>query len=193
MKEVVIVSGARTAIAKFGGALKTVPVVELGATVIKEVLKRAKVRPVPSQLMKEVCPDKLKNQGVIELEKKAYDWNDSLAPITVDEVIMGNVLQAAQGQNTARQAMIKAGLPKETPAFTINKICGSGLKAVIEGAQAIMAGQSEVIVAGGQESMILAPMALKEARWGYRMAISGVGEMHDLMVFDGLYEIFYGY
>jgi acetyl-CoA C-acetyltransferase len=193
MKEVVIVSGARTAIAKFGGALKTVPVVELGAIVIKEVLKRAKVRPVPSQLMKEVCPDKLKNQGIIELEKKAYDWNDSLAPITVDEVIMGNVLQAAQGQNTARQAMIKAGLPKETPAFTVNKICGSGLKAIVEGAQAIMSGQSEVIVAGGQENMSLAPMALKEARWGYRMAISGVGEVHDLMVFDGLYEIFYGY
>jgi acetyl-CoA C-acetyltransferase len=193
MKEVVIVSGARTAIAKFGGALKSVPVAELGALVIKEVLKRAKVRPVQSDLMKEVVPAKLKSQGMIELEKKAYDWDDSHAPIAVDEVIMGNVLQAAQGQNTARQAMVKAGLPKETTAFTINKICGSGLKAIVEGAQAIMTGQADVIIAGGQENMSLAPMALKEARWGYRMALTGVGEVHDLMVFDGLYEIFYGY
>ena len=193
MKDVVIVSGARTAIGKFGGALKSVPVVELGAMVIKDVLKRAKVRPVPSQFMKEISPDRLKNQGIIELEKKAYDWNDSHEPITVDEVIMGNVLQAAQGQNTTRQAMIKAGLPKETPAMTVNKICGSGLKAIVEGAQAIMSGQAEIIVAGGQENMTLAPIALKDARWGYRMAISGVGEVHDLLVFDGLYEIFYGY
>ena len=193
MKDVVIVSGARTAIAKFGGALKSVPVVDMGALVIKEVLKRAGLRPVMSDLMKEVAPDKLKNQGMIELEKKAHDWKETLAPVSVDEVIMGNVLQAAQGQNTGRQAMIKAGLPKETPAFTINKICGSGLKAIAEGAQAIMSGQAEVVIAGGQENMTLAPMALKDARWGYRMAISGVGEVHDLMVFDGLYEIFYGY
>ena len=67
---------------------------------------------------------------------------------------MGNVLQAAQGQNTARQAMIKAGIPKETPGFTINKICGSGLKAIAEGAQAIMSGQADVIVAGGQEKHV---------------------------------------
>jgi len=67
----------------------------------------------------------LKDQGMIELEKKAYDWDSSLAPVQVDEVIMGNVLQAAQGQNTARQAMISAGFLKETPAYTINKICGS--------------------------------------------------------------------
>ena len=193
MKDVVIVSGARTAIAKFGGALKSFPVVDLGALVIKEALKRAKVRPVQSGLMKEIAPDKLKDQGMIELEKKAYQWDDSHAPITVDEVIMGNVLQAGQGQNTARQAMIKAGVPKETPAFTINKICGSGLKAIAEGAQSIMAGQADVIIAGGQENMSLAPMAMKDARWGYRMAITGVGEVQDLMVFDGLYEIFYGY
>jgi len=193
MKDVVIVSGSRTAIAKFGGSLKSVPVVDLGALVIKDVLKKAGLRPVMSDLMKEVAPDKLKSQGMIELEKKGYDWSDSLAPVTVDEVIMGNVLQAAQGQNTGRQAMIRAGIPKETPGFTINKICGSGLKAIAEGAQAIMAGQADVIIAGGQENMSLAPMALKDARWGYRMAISGVGEVHDLMVFDGLYEIFYGY
>ena len=193
MKEAVIVSGARTAIAKFGGALKSVPVVELGSIVIKDVLRRSKLRPVPSELMKELAPGKLKNQGLIDLEKKAGEWDPSFAPVTVDEVIMGNVLQAAQGQNTARQAMIKAGLPKETPAFTVNKICGSGLKAIAEGAQAIMSGQADVIIAGGQENMTLAPLAMKDARWGYRMALSGIGEVHDLMVYDGLYEIFYGY
>lgn len=193
MKDVVIVSGSRTAIAKFGGALKSVPVVDLGALVIKEVLKKAGLRPVQNDLMKEIAPDKLKSQGMTDLEKKGYDWNDSLAPVTIDEVIMGNVLQAAQGQNTGRQAMIKAGIPKETPGFTINKICGSGLKAIAEGAQSIMSGQADIIIAGGQENMSLAPMAMKDARWGYRMAISGVGEIQDLMVLDGLYEIFYGY
>lgn len=193
MKDVVIVSGSRTAIGKFGGALKAFPVVELGALVIKDVLKKAGLRPVVSDLMKEFAPDKHRDAGMIELEKKAYDWDDKLAPVTVDEVIMGNVLQAGQGQNTARQAMIKAGVPKETPAMTINKICGSGLKSIAEGAQAIMSGQADVIIAGGQENMSLAPMALKDARWGYRMAIAGTGEIHDLMVFDGLYEIFYGY
>jgi len=106
---------------------------------------------------------------------------------------MGNVLQAAQGQNTARQAMVRAGIPKETPAFTINKVCGSGLKAIALGASAIMLDQAEVIVAGGQENMSLAPMALPKARWGHRMELTGVGDVLDLMVFDGLWEIFYGY
>ena len=77
---------------------------------------------------------------------------------------MGNVLQAAQGQNTARQAMIAAGIPKETPAYTINKVCGSGLKAIVLGASAIMLGQADVVLAGGQESMSLVPMALPKAR-----------------------------
>jgi acetyl-CoA C-acetyltransferase len=89
--------------------------------------------------------------------------------------------------------MIKAGLCKETPAVTINKVCGSGLKAIAMGAAAIMSGQVEVVVAGGQENMSMVPLSLPDARWGYRMAISGVGDIHDLMVFDGLYEIFYGY
>lgn len=106
---------------------------------------------------------------------------------------MGNVLQAAQGQNPARQAMIGAGIPKETPAYTINKVCGSGLKAIALGASAIMLGQAEVILAGGQENMSLAPMALPKARWGHRMELTGVGDVLDLMVFDGLWEIFYGY
>ena len=113
--------------------------------------------------------------------------------VAIDEVIMGNVLQAGQGQNPARQAMIRAGIPKETPAMTINKVCGSGLKAIAMGAAAIMTGQAEVILAGGQENMSQVPMALPKARWGHRMELTGVGEINDLMVFDGLYEIFYGY
>jgi acetyl-CoA C-acetyltransferase len=130
---------------------------------------------------------------LVDLEKRSYDYDDALAPVTIDEVIMGHVLQTAQGQNTARQAMIGAGVSKETPAFTINKVCGSGLKAIALGASAIMTGQAEVIIAGGQENMSLVPMALTKARWGYKMELSGTGDIYDLMVFDGLWEIFYGY
>ena len=135
----------------------------------------------------------MKHQGRIDLEAKAYDFEDSATPVNVDEVIMGNVLQAAQGQNPARQSVVKAGIPKETPALSLNKVCGSGLKAIALGAQAIMAGQSDVIVAGGMENMSRVPLALPKARWGHRMELTGVGEIYDLMVFDGLYEIFYGY
>lgn len=193
MKEVVIVSGARTAIGSFGGGLKDVSVVDMGCLVMKETLKRAGLKPVVSDLMKEVAPDKLKDRGLIELEQKGYDWDDSATPVAVDEVIMGNVLQAALGQNPTRQAMIRAGIPKETPAYTINKVCGSGLKSIALGASAIMTGQADVVLAGGQENMSGAPMALPKARWGHRMELTGVGEVYDLMVFDGLYEIFYGY
>jgi acetyl-CoA C-acetyltransferase len=193
MQEVVIVSGARTAIGTFGGGLKTVPVVELGALVMREAVKRANLKPVASDLMVEAAPDKLKDQGQIDLEKKGYLWADDAAPITIDEVIMGNVLTAGQGQNPARQAMIAAGVPKETPALTINKVCGSGLKSIAVGAASIMSGQADVILAGGMENMSQVPMALPKARWGYRMEISGSGQVSDLMVYDGLYEIFYGY
>ncbi len=193
MMDVVIVEGVRTAIGAFGGSLKTVPVVDLGATVIRGVLEKAGLRPVKSELMSDTAPDLLKKQGMIEIEKKALPWDENAQPVVVDEVIMGNVLQAGQGQNTARQAMIRAGVPKETPAMTVNKICGSGLKAVALGASAIMTGQADVVIAGGQENMSLAPMALPKARWGHRMELTGVGEVYDLMVFDGLYEIFYGY
>ena len=89
--------------------------------------------------------------------------------------------------------MIAAGIPRQTTAFTVNKICGSGLKAIALGAQAIMAGDADVVLAGGQESMSNAPMALPKARWGHRMELTGKGELTDLMVYDGLYEIFYGY
>ena len=193
MQEVVIVSGSRTAIGTFGGGLKNIPVTELGAVVMQDVLKRANLRPVPNDIMKAAAPDKLKDQGLTELEKKSYDWDDNAQPVTLDEVVMGNVLQAAQGQNTARQSMIGAGIPKETPAYTINKVCGSGLKAIALGASAIMLGQADVVLAGGQESMSQVPMALPKARWGHRMELTGVGDVLDLMVFDGLWEIFYGY
>ena len=193
MREVVIVSGSRTAIGNFGGALMNVPVVELGSVVMKAVLKKAGLRPIADDTMKANAPDKFKDQGMIELEKKSCSWDDQAMPIAIDEVIMGNVLQAAQGQNTARQAMIRAGIPKETPAVTVNKICGSGLKAIAMGAASIMSGQADVILAGGQENMSLAPMALPKARWGHRMELTGKGDIYDLMVFDGLFEIFYGY
>jgi acetyl-CoA C-acetyltransferase len=193
MEEVVIVSGSRTAIGNFGGGLKDVPVVELGAVVMRDVLKRVGLRPAPDQEMAQSAPDRLKDTGLVDLEKRSYDYDDAFAPVTIDEVIMGHVLQTAQGQNTARQAMIGAGVSKETPAFTINKVCGSGLKAIALGASAIMTGQAEVIIAGGQENMSLVPMALTKARWGYKMELSGTGDIYDLMVFDGLWEIFYGY
>ncbi len=193
MKEVVVVGGARTAIGTFGSGLKTISVVELGSIVMKDVFRRANLRPVASESMEAFAPDKLKGRGRIELETQHGQWDDTAIPVTVDEVIMGNVLQAAQGQNPARQAMIRAGISKETPALTINKVCGSGLKAIAIGAAAIMSGQADVVLAGGQESMSTVPMALPKARWGHRMELTGVGDIYDLMVFDGLYEIFYGY
>ncbi|MCK5164317.1 MAG: acetyl-CoA C-acetyltransferase [Desulfobacula sp.] len=193
MKNVVIVSGVRTPVGSFGGSLKSVPVVDLGTYVMKDVLKRVGLKPAVDASQDEFSPDTLKDQGMIDLEKKGYDYDDSASPVFIDEVIMGNVLQAGQGQNTARQAMIAAGISRQTTAFTVNKICGSGLKAIALGAQAIMTGQADVILAGGQESMSNAPMALNKARWGHRMELTGIGQVHDLMVFDGLYEIFYGY
>ena len=193
MKEVVIVSGARTAIGAFGGSLKAKPVVELGSIVMKEVLKKVNLKPLANSLMQDIAPDKLKDQGLIELEQNASDWSDDAAEIAIDEVIMGNVLQAALGQNPARQSLIGSGISKETPACTINKVCGSGLKSIAMGAASIMTGQADVILAGGMENMSLAPMALPKARWGHRMELTGVGDIYDLMVFDGLYEIFYGY
>jgi acetyl-CoA C-acetyltransferase len=193
MREVVIVSGSRTAIGTFGSGLKNVPVVELGSIVMKDVLKRANLKPVAGVAAMQFAPDKLKDQGITDLEKKSCDWDAAAAEVTIDEVIMGNVLQAAQGQNPARQAMIAGGIPKETPAFTLNKVCGSGLKAIALGASEIMTGSADVILAGGQENMSQVPMALPKARWGHRMELTGVGDIYDLMVFDGLYEIFYGY
>jgi acetyl-CoA C-acetyltransferase len=111
-----------------------------------------------------------------------------LKPGQVDEVIMGNVLQAGLGQNPARQAAVNAGLPVDIPALTINKVCGSGLKAVILAAQAVKLGDADVIVAGGMESMSRAAYVLEKARFGYRM---GDGQLVDVMIRDGLWDAFY--
>lgn len=108
----------------------------------------------------------------------------------VDEVILGNVLQAGLGQNPARQVAIHAGIPQEIPAFTVNKVCASGLKAVMLAAQAVLLGDAEVVIAGGIENMSRALFALPQARWGQRM---GNGKLVDLMILDGLWDIFNGY
>lgn len=152
MKQVAVIAAVRTAVGSFGGSLKDVSAIDLGALVIKEALRRAGV-----------------------------------SPDQVDEVIMGNVLQTALGQNPARQAAVHAGLPVDVPALTINKVCGSGLKAVNLGAAAIMLGDADVIVAGGMENMSQAPYAAPAARWGLRM---GDGSLVDTMVKDGLWCAF---
>ncbi len=110
-----------------------------------------------------------------------------IAPEQVDEVIMGNVLQAGLGMNPARQAAMAAGLPETVPATTINKVCGSGLKAVVLAAQAVLTGDAEVVVAGGQENMSAAPYLLPKARFGYRM---GHDQVVDSMILDGLWCAF---
>ena len=152
MEDIVIVSAARTAVGKFGGSLAGIPATELGATVIKEVLRRA-------------------NVGVDQ----------------IGEVIMGQVLAAGVGQNPARQALLKAGIVRETPGLTINAVCGSGLKAVMLAAQAIATGDSEIVIAGGQESMSLAPHVLPNSRNGQRM---GDWKLVDTMIVDGLWDVY---
>ena len=190
MRDVVIVSGVRTPVGAFGGSLKTTPVVQLGALVLRETLKKAGLRPVATETLTQFAPDIFKDKGMVDLEKQAYDYDDSLQPVQIDEVIMGNVVGAGQGQNVARQASIRAGISKETNAFTVNKVCASGMKAVTLGAQAIRYGEADIILAGGMENMSLIPYALPAARWGARM---NNADLVDLMVFDGLFEIFYGY
>ena len=113
-----------------------------------------------------------------------------LDPAQVGEVIMGQVLAAGAGQNPARQASMKSGVPKETPALTINAVCGSGLKAVMLAAQAVAWGDSEVVVAGGQESMSLSPHVLFGSRQGHRM---GDWKMLDSMIVDGLWDVYNQY
>jgi len=190
MEDVVIVSAVRTAIGSFGGGLKDVPVVDLGARVIREAMVRAGIRPEVPASLAEVGPDALKGQGPSAPEAKVPAWAGDLKPVLVDEVLMGNVVPAGQGQNTARQASVRSGLPVETCAFTVNKVCASGMKTVALAAQAIRAGDARVMVAGGMENMSRIPYAFPEGRWGGRMFNK---EMVDLMVHDGLWEIFYGY
>ncbi len=190
MRDVVIVSGARTPVGAFGGSLKDIPVVQLGALVLKETLKKVGLRPVASEKLTRFEPDALKDTGQVELEKGFYDYDDALQPVNIDEVIMGNVVAAGQGQNVARQASIRAGIPKETGAYTINKLCASGMKAMALAAQAVRYGEAEIILAGGMENMSLIPYVVPAARWGARM---GNVEMVDLLTLDGLNEVFYGY
>lgn len=114
----------------------------------------------------------------------------NVKPEQVDEVILGHVLQAAQGQNTTRQVLINSGIPKEVPGFTINKVCGSGLRAVSLAAQIIKAGDADIIVAGGMENMSATPYSVPGARWGQRM---GDGKFVDTMIKDGLWDAFNQY
>ena len=110
-----------------------------------------------------------------------------IRPADVDEVYMGNVVQAGQGQNVARQAAVKAGIPVEKPAVTLNMVCGSGLRAVSLAAQLIRLGDADVIVAGGTENMSMTPYAIPKARWGQRM---GNGTLVDTMINDALTDAF---
>jgi acetyl-CoA C-acetyltransferase len=195
MKEVVIVSAARTAIGNYGGALQDVPATQLGATAIKAAFKKAGIRPGRSQQLEGFAPKAFQGVGEIDLEKKYNDYDKSLKEVFVDEVIVGNVLQACQGQNPGRQASIMAGVPKEVSAFTVNKVCASSMKAIALCAQAIKAGDADVMVAAGMESMSQAPFYLPKARYGYRMGrISDANaELVDAMIYDGLWELFYNY
>ena len=193
MTEVVIVSGVRTAIGTFGAGLRDVEVMDLGKVVIKGVLDRIGRRPVVPEGVKELRPSILRDVDKSPIEQKYMAWDESLPGLEVDEVIMGNVIQAGQGQNTGRQASIRAGMPQEVNVTTINKICASGMKAVALAAQAIKAGDADCIIAGGMEAMSHVPYILPKARWGYRMDVSSKALLLDGMVYDGLYEIFYDY
>ncbi|MBQ1215010.1 MAG: acetyl-CoA C-acetyltransferase [Firmicutes bacterium] len=155
MREVVIVSAARTPIGSFGGTLKGTPTVTLGAIAVEEAIKRA-----------------------------------GISADMVDEVILGCVLQAGLGQNVARQISMAAGIPKEVPALTINKVCGSGLRSVGLATSIIKAGDADIVVCGGAESMSMAPYVLPTARWGSRM---GDTKMIDVMTNDGLTDAFNHY
>ena len=190
MGDVFIVSAARTPIGNFGGSLQNTPVAQLGALTLKATLKKAGLKPAAGDHQKIFVPDTLRDQGVVDLERDAFDYEDDLQPVVIDEVILGNVIGAGQGQNVARQAVIRAGIPKETPAYVVNKVCGSGMKAVALAAQSILQGENDVVLAGGMESMSMIPYAAPGMRWGARL---GNAEFVDLMALDGLLEIFYGY
>lgn len=135
--------------------------------------------------LKDFNPGQLGSIVLKDALKKA-----KIEPGKVEEVIMGNVLSAGHGQNVARQAAIAAGIPKDIPSFCVNKVCGSGLKSVVLGAQSIMLGDADIVLAGGVESMSMTPYALKKNRWGAKM---GNDEVVDLMIHDGLWDIFNNY
>jgi len=135
--------------------------------------------------LKDFNPGQLGSIVLKDALKKA-----KVEPGKVEEVIMGNVLSAGHGQNVARQAAIAAGIPNEVPSYCVNKVCGSGLKSVALGAQSIMLGDADIVLAGGVESMSMTPYALKKNRWGAKM---GNDEVVDLMIYDGLWDIFGNY
>lgn len=135
--------------------------------------------------LKDFNPGKLGSIVLKDALKRANVPTDE-----VDEVIMGNVLPAGHGQNVARQASILAGIPNSVSAYTVNKVCGSGLKSVILGAQSIMLEDAHIVLAGGMESMSNTPYAIRKARWGLKM---GNDELVDLMIHDGLWDIFNNY
>ena len=153
--DVVIISGCRTGVGKFQGSLADLSAPQLGAIVVREAVRRAK-----------------------------------LDPKQVDECILGNVVSAGLGQNPARQAALLGDLPPEVGAMTINKVCGSGLKAVGLAAQAVQTGNSAIVVAGGMESMTNAPYLLPLVRKGYRL---GNAQIIDSMVHDGLWDVYNNY
>jgi len=171
MKEAVILSAVRTPVGKFQGSLQSFAAPRLGALTVREAVRRA---------------------GLASTEKADQKPGEPVGfkPEQIDECIMGCVLQAGLGQNPARQAAIYGGLSPEAGAFTVNQVCGSGLKAVALAAQAIETGNAEIVVAGGMESMSNAPYLLAQARTGYRM---GNGTLVDTMIQDGLWEAYNGF
>lgn len=156
---------------------------------MREVVIASAVRTAIGKFGGSLTPLSASQMGAVVI-KEALD-RAALKPEQVDEVIMGNVLQAGLGQNPARQAAIFAGLPVEVPAFTVNKVCGSGLKCVELAAQSILAGDNDIVVAGGMESMSNAPFTVPgKARWGLKM---GDQKMVDVMIRDGLWDAFNDY
>src|SRR5580658_4845753 len=169
MNEAVIVSAVRTPVGKFQGALQSFTAPQLGALVVREAVRRA---------------------GLSASSAAADSGEAAPLPLEITDCIMGCVLQAGLGQNPARQAAIHGGLSVEVGAFTVNQVCGSGLKAVALASQAIQTGNAEIVVAGGMESMTNAPYLLPQARSGYRM---GNGALVDSMINDGLWEAYNGF
>ncbi len=156
---------------------------------MREVVIASAVRTAIGKFGGSLTPLSAPQMGAVVI-KEALN-RAALKPELVDEVIMGNVLQAGLGQNPARQAAIFAGLPVEVPAFTVNKVCGSGLKCVELAAQSILAGDNDIVVAGGMESMSNAPFTVPgKARWGMKM---GDQKMIDVMIRDGLWDAFNDY
>src|ERR1700675_3664795 len=153
-REVVLCHPVRTAIGTYNGTLKGTPATELGATVVRETVRRS-----------------------------------GLDPARVGSVVMGNVIQAGNRMNPARQAALNGGIPVAVPALTVNRVCGSGAQAIASAAQEIWLGHIDAAIAGGMENMDQAPYLMAGGRWGYRM---GDAQIYDSMLRDGLNDAFSG-